>query len=190
MRFSTYALIAFVSWILIGCVSVQLPQPSASISNLEKLRSSNIAPIKVGEFSLASGKPAEMDTSVGGLRGSSLKPANSTFSQQLKDTLVVELKGAGYYDDASELIIEGELTDSKVDAAIKLGTARLAAHFTVDKNNTRLFDKELSVEATWESSFVGAIALPKAINQYTALYKVLIGKLFDDEDFRKSLSKE
>lgn len=190
MRFSTYVLIGFVSWFLVGCVSVKLPQPSVSISNLEKLRSANIVPAQVGQFSLASGKPVEMDTRLGGLRGSSIKPANETFSQQLKDTLIAELNGGGYYDEASEFVIEGELTDSKVDAAITLGTARLAAHFTVDKNNARLFDKELSVESTWESSFVGAIAIPEAINQYTALYKRLIGKLFDDEDFRKALSKE
>lgn len=147
-------------------------------------------PAIVGKFSLAPEKPAKMDTSLGGLRGASITPANGTFSQQLKDTLIVELKGAGYYDETSEFVIEGELTDSKVDAAIKLGTARLAAHFTVDKNNARLFDKELSVDSTWESSFVGAIAVPEAINQYTALYKMLIGKLFDDEDFRKALSKK
>jgi hypothetical protein len=160
-----------------------MSQPAASIANLEKLRSANIVPSKVGQFSLASDRPAAMDTMLSGLRGSSVKPANDTFSQQLKDELIAELKGAGFYDEASDFVIEGQLTDSKVDAAIKQGSAKLAANFTVDKKGTRVFDKELSVESTWESSFVGAIAIPEAINQYTALYKKLIGKLFVDPDF-------
>ena len=57
------------------------------------------------------------------------------------------------------------------------------------RDSKRVFDKELAVDAKWESSFVGAIALPAAINQYSALYKTLVAKLFDDTEFRAALAR-
>ncbi|MDR7333483.1 hypothetical protein [Roseateles asaccharophilus] len=75
-----------------------------------------------------------------------------------------------------------------VDAAIGTGKGRLAARIQVKRAGSTLFDKEIVAESSWDSSFVGAIALPAAINQYGALYKTLTGKLFDDADFKRALA--
>lgn len=184
-----WAFIILLAQNVVACVSVKMPEPSASIGNLEKLRSANIVPAKAGTFILAPGKNPSMDVGVSGLRGSSLQSASGSFAQQLRSELVIELKSASLYDELSNVVIEGQLTDSMVDAAIGTGTAKLAAHFTVKRAEIRVYDKELSVESSWDSSFVGAIAIPEAINQYSALYKTLIGKLFEDADFRAALSK-
>lgn len=173
--------------VLSACVTAKLPPPSASAANVEKLKTAKAAPAQLGSFKLAAGKPASMDTSLGGLRGSSMEPAAGTFSGQLRDELAAELKAAGLLDPASTLVIEGELTDSRVDAAIGTGTGRLAARFIVKRAGQKVFDKELAAEASWESSFVGAIAIPAAINQYGALYKSLVGKLLDDAEFRAAI---
>jgi len=156
---------------------------------VEKLRAANLAPAKAGTFKLAAGKDAALDTRLPGLRGLQVEPGKGTWSQYLKDTLVVELTAAGLHDTASTIVIEGELTDSKVDAAISTGTGRVAARFTVASNARVVYDKELAVEAAWESSFMGAVAVPLAINQYGALYKNLVAKLVDDHDFRRVLAK-
>ena len=174
---------------LIGCASVKLPAPTASATTVEKVRAANLAAATAGTFSIAPGKPAEMDSTLGGLRGSSLSAASGSFSQQLKDEIVATLKAANLYNERAPIVIEGRLTDSKVDAAIGTGTARLAAQFSVTRDSKRVFDKELAVDAKWESSFVGAIALPAAINQYSALYKTLVAKLFDDTEFRAALAR-
>ncbi len=174
---------------LSACVSVKLPTPSANAENVEKLRSASMAPSQVGEFKLAPGKPAAMDTSVGGLRGSSVSPSGGTFSQQLRDELSAELTAAGLLDASSPVVISGLLTDSQVDAAIGTGTGRLAARFIVKRGGAVVFDKELAVEAKWESSFIGAVAIPMAINQYGALYKTLVGKLADDPEFRAAVKR-
>lgn len=174
---------------LSACVSVKLPTPSANAENVEKLRSASMAPSQVGEFKLAPGKPAAMDTSVGGLRGSSVSPSGGTFSQQLREELSAELKAAGLLDASSPVVISGLLTDSQVDAAIGTGTGRLAARFIVKRGGAVVFDKELAVEAKWESSFIGAVAIPMAINQYGALYKTLVGKLADDPEFRAAVKR-
>ena len=62
----------------------------------ELLDAAKAAPSQVGTFKLAAGKPAAMDTELGGLRGSSMQPSAGTFSAQLRDELAAELKGAGW----------------------------------------------------------------------------------------------
>jgi hypothetical protein len=181
---------AVVSLALFGCATVKMPVPAtASADNLSTLRGANLVPAKTGAFVLAAGKPAAMDTTLDGLRGSSVEPANGSFARTLREELVVDLKAAGLYDEASNTVITGQLTDSQVDAAIGTGTGRLGAHFTVTRDGKSVYDKTVVVDAKWDSSFIGAVALPAAINQYTALYKTLAGKLFADPDFQKALAK-
>lgn len=184
------ALLACAALALLGCASVKMAPPAATASTVEKLRAANLAPASVGTFALAPGRNADMDRVLNnGLRGSSVSPASGTFSQQLKDTLITELRAAGLYDERSNAVIEGKLTDSKVDAAMSKGTGRLAAQITVNRAGKKVFDKEVVVDAEWESSFVGAVALPAAINQYNGMYKTLAAKLFDDPDFRAALAR-
>lgn len=187
-RIGTLMIAAGVA-VLTGCGSVKLPAPTANAATVEKLRSAKLAPATAGSFGVAPGKPAELDRSLSGLRGSSLTAASGSFSQQLKDEIVAALKASALYDEKAPIVIEGLLTDSKIDAAIGTGTGRLAARFAVTRGGKRVFDKELAVDAQWESSFVGAIALPAAVNQYGALYKSLVAKLFDDAEFRAALAR-
>lgn len=187
-RFGALLAIAAIA-ALTGCASVKLPAPTASAPTVEKLRAANLAPAAAGSFAVAPGQPAELDRSLSGLRGSSVTAASGSFSQQLKDELVAALKASGLYDEKAPIVIEGLLTDSKVDAGASTGTGRLAARFAVTRGGKRVFDKELAVDAQWESSFVGAIAIPAAINQYGALYKALVAKLVDDPAFRAALAR-
>lgn len=190
--FKTFCWVLLVVTIqsLTGCMTVKMPEPTPSMANLEKLRGANLAPVKTGSFILAPGKNAALDRGVSGLRGSSITPASGSFAEQLRSELMIELKAAGLYAESADVVIKGELTDSQVDAAIGTGTAKLSARFIIQRAEKPVYDKELTVNSSWESSFVGAIAIPEAINQYTALYKKLIGKLFDDSDFRSALANK
>lgn len=172
-----------------GCANVKLDATGATPTTVEKLRGAGLASAQAGAFRLAPGKPLAMDSTLSGLRGNTLEPAKGSWSQLLKDTLVIELRAAGLYDEASSIVIEGQLVDSQVDAAIGTGTGRLAARFSVAKAGRMVFDKELAVDARWESSFIGAVAIPEAMNQYGALYKKLVAMLVDDVDFRRALAR-
>ncbi|MBL8320088.1 MAG: hypothetical protein JNJ42_16885 [Burkholderiaceae bacterium] len=174
---------------LFGCTTV-LPPPTASGQSAQSLRAANLAPASVGTFKLAPGRPPLMDTELsGGLRGGNVSAPSGSYSQHLKETLRAELHSAGLLDPQSKLVIEGQLTDSKVDAAIGTGTARLAARFQVVRDGKPSFDKELVAEDSWDSSFVGAVAIPRAIERYGAIYKMLVSKLLDDSDFRRALTR-
>lgn len=175
---------------LLGACTTTLPEPIASHGTVSALRAAPLASAAVGEFRLADGKPAALDQGlIGGLRGGNITAPGGSFAQHLKATLVAELRSAGLLDEKSNATIMGQLTDSMVDAAIGTGTARLAARFTVRKEGRIAFDKELAVSDAWDSSFVGAVAIPLAIEKYSALYRSLVGKLAADPDFKAALAR-
>ncbi|CAD5374051.1 conserved hypothetical protein [Rubrivivax sp. A210] len=178
-----------ISALFAGCTTV-MPPPMAGGQSAKALRAAQLAPAQVGNFKLAPGKPAAMDTEIGGgLRGGNIAAPSGSFSRHLKETLRAELQSAGLLDPQSKLLIEGQLTDSQVDAAIGTGTARLAARFQVTSEGKVLFDKEVAAEDSWDSSFVGAIAIPRAIEHYGGIYRLLVDKLLGDADFVKALKR-
>ena len=185
--FNRLLAIIFLGMGLVGCASVKLPPPTAKAETVQALRFANLSSASVGDFRLADGKKSNMDTVLGGLRGSTLTAASGSFSQHLKDEIVTALKAADLYDEQSPIRIEGRLTESMVDAAIKTGSARLAARFIINRGSRRVYNRELSVESSWPSAFAGAVALPKAVNEYGALYKKLTDKLFSDKKFQTAL---
>lgn len=174
---------------LAGCTT-QLPVPMASTANRQSLRSANLVPTTVGTFKLAAGLPPALDTELSsGLRGGNVTAPSGSYAKHLKETLMAELQSAGLLDMASKAVVEGQLTQSTVDAAIGTGTARLAARFQVLRDGQLLFDKELAIDDSWDSSFVGAVAVPLAIEHYGGLYRSLVGKLVADHDFRRALAR-
>jgi len=168
---------------LTGCVQVPLSyQPT--LQNLEALRTSGMAPANVGTFTLAPGQPEAMDQSVSA-RAATIVPPQKSFALFLKDALKQELQAAGKFDPNSTIVISGALTKNTLEAPIGTGKGTLAAKFSVDRDNKRVYEKELEEDAEWPSAFIGAEAIPVAITQYATLYKNLLGRLFSDEDFQK-----
>lgn len=111
-------------------------------------------------------------------------PTGGSFSQYLRETLIVELKSAGLLNPASPAVITGFLTESEVDSGMSEGSGKVSARFVVTRSGSAVYDRELSVSSKWPSSFVGAVAIPAAINEYTALYRKLVGALLDDQKFQ------
>ena len=174
---------------LTGCAQLQMSQPKPAIENTVKLRGTQIAPAAVGAFKIDPAK-ADLDTGVS-LRGAnSVKsPIEGSFAKYLAETLKVELQAAGLYDAASATVISGTLTRSKVDPAMGTGTGELGARFVVTRSGNVKFDRELTVNSSWDSSFIGSIAIPAAAQQYEAMYRKLVGVLLDDADFRTAVAK-
>lgn len=173
---------------LTGC-AMPMAAPQATIQNTAKLRTAPLAPASLGSFTLAAGQPADMDKGVS-LRGSQVQSTyNGSLAQYLKETLRVELDAAGLLDPASQTVISGTLTESDADAAIGTGTAKLGARFVVTQGQAVKYDRTLHADARWESSFVGAVAIPMAAGEYQGLYRKLTGQLFDDPAFREALAK-
>ncbi len=174
---------------LTGCAQIKLGAPVASVDNIQKAKAIGMAPAAVGEFALAASKPKAMDEGLNVRSNTVSSPFQNSFAQYLKEALSAELKAAGLFDPSSKIVIQGWLTDSQLDAAMAQGTGKLAARFVVMRAGKSVYDKELKTSATWESSFVGAMAIPAAVNEYSGLYRRLIGQLLDDPAFRAAVAR-
>ena len=176
---------------LVGCANISMNQPKASIETTAALRTASLTPAAVGKFSLDPSAPTDMDKGHN-VRGTNsvASPIGGSFAQYLRESLRVELEAAGLYDAASNAVISGTLKQSQADAAIGTGTAKLAARFVATRVGAVKYDKELSVNDSWESSFVAATAVPLAAAKYEGLYRKLVAKLLADPDFRAALAKK
>ena len=84
-------------------------------------------------------------------------------------------------------MISGFLTESSVES-FGTGKGVLGARFIVSRAGAIRYERELTVDSTWQTSFIAGIAVPAAANEYEGLYRKLIGKLFEDPDFKKALA--
>jgi hypothetical protein len=175
---------------LTGCASIKMSPPKATLATTASLRSASLAPANVGAFRLDASRPAAEDQSIS-LRGANnvASPIGGSFAQYLGESVRVELEAAGLYDAASQNVITGTLTRTEADAAIGTGKASLGAHFVVTRSGQVKYDDQLTVEDSWESSFMGATAIPMAAAHYEGLYRQLAAKLLDDPKFRSALAR-
>ncbi len=172
---------------LTGCASIKMSAPQAALENTAKLPTANMAPTSVGSFTADAKAGSDASMSIRG--GNSVEAPGGSFARHLGDTLKAELQTAGLLDAASTNVITGTLTSSVLNSNIGTADGKLGARFVVTRAGAVKYDRELTVDSTWESSFIGAVAIPLAANNYEGLYRKLITKLLDDGEFRKSLAK-
>jgi hypothetical protein len=178
-----------VAGMLGGCASGPLAAHQPSIENVAVLRQSNISSVAVGEFVLAPGAKRSIDKSVS-VRGSSLRAPGGSFTTYLRDSLTTELQSAGKYDGASSTVVSGQFAENELNAGgVSKADATLAARFVVRRSGANVYEKLLREEREWPSSFIGAVAIPEAINQYTEMYTKLLARLFADEEFKAAIRK-
>jgi hypothetical protein len=189
IRFAATSAVLAGAVLLTGCAQMQMGQPKPTMDNTVKLRAAAIAPVAVGAFKADAAKP-DLDKGVGVRGGNKLaSPVEGSFAKYLAETLKVELQAAGLLDAASGTVVSGTLTRSELDPAMSTGTGALGARFVVTRNGAVNYDRELKVDSSWESSFIGAVAIPAAAANYEGLYRKLVGVLFDDAEFRKAVAK-
>jgi len=175
-------IVALAAFTLTACAQ-KMGSPQPSMSTLEAVRATDIPAMRVGTFALAPGLPASMDRSIGS-RSVSLEPPEGSLAKYLATTLETDLRLGGKLDPNADLVLEGLLTASDLDTGMSTGNGKLGAKFSLKRGGKSIFEKDLLVTAQWDSSFLGAVAIPEAINQYTTLYDKLAAALFADGDFK------
>ncbi|HAT32915.1 MAG TPA: hypothetical protein DCW29_19325 [Janthinobacterium sp.] len=165
-----------------GCASVA-PAYQPSNENVRTLQALPGGKVALGEFT-AKNESLNHLSIRGGAFDSQYK---ASYAEYLKAALRAELENSGKLDAASHIIITGELLSNSLDASIGTGHASISARIVVMRDGNKVFDKVLSGASEWESSFVGAVAIPAAQQNYAATMKKLLSNLFTDGDFRKAL---
>ncbi len=169
---------------LAGCAS-PAPRYQPLIDNVEVLKRAP-APVAIGAFSVKSG--AVGTTSIG-LRGSSMiSPVGQDYAAYLADALQQELELAGKLGAKSNIEISGVLLKNDISAAgLSTNSGEVQAQFVVKKDGAVKFDKVKRGELSWESSFAGAIAIPKARQQYPLIVQQLLAQMMTDPEFSAAL---
>ena len=186
MRF-TRLIIIFIAGLTAGCAQ-SLGAHQVSLDAVQTLRGSDIPAMRLGTFALAPGRSAAMDKGVVIRSVNLTSPDGGSFASYLSKALETDLRAAGKYDESSVLVVQGLLTDSSVDAGISTGDAVLGAKFSLVRSGNAIFEKEITVRSKWDSSFVGAVAIPEAVNQYSALYDKLVLQFLTDADFKRAVA--
>lgn len=168
--------------VLSGCVHTPAPTYAPGNDNLMALRAHPGGKLAVDGFEAA---PKVANTRLG-LRGNSMSGGgeDGTYTSYLQQALEAELRNAGRFDPASEIRVSGVLLANELDASgARTGKASIRARFVVTRDGVVVFDKPLQADHEWESSFMGMIAVPAAMENYVATLQKLIGALVADPAF-------
>jgi hypothetical protein len=167
-----------------GC-AVQAPRYQPSIDNVEVMKKVS-PPVAIGAFTVQAGAPGASSIS---LRGNSMNsPVSPDYAAYLADALRQELVLAGKLDPKSKVEISGLLVKNDIAAGgVSTNSGEIEARFIVKNDGRQRFDKVKRAELNWESSFVGAIAIPKAQQQYPLIVQKLLSQLIVDADFQAAL---
>lgn len=173
-----------IFWLVLstGC-ALQATPYRASVDNAEWLKKLG-TPMKVGAVSA--------DPSAGqaiGLRGNSMEsPVGGSYAAYLAEALRNELQLAGRLDPGATVEIGGVLLKNDIAAAgFSTNSGEIEARFIVKRGGAVRYEKVHRAELSWESSFMGAIAIPKAQQQYPLLVQQLLRQLFSDAAFAAAL---
>jgi hypothetical protein len=172
---------------LAGCAIAPIPPAPASVAVVDKLAASGLPSLAVGSFVAGPGL-GQADRGLA-VRASTIRPEGGSFAAYLGATVATQLRAAGKLDPAAPLILSGVLVENRVSSAVGTGHARIAAAFTLTRNGKAIFTKTLAAERQWDSSFIGAAAIPAADIAYAGLYTTLVETLAGDPDFRAAVSR-
>jgi hypothetical protein len=179
-------MMTLVALALAGCgITNPISNYQPSPGNVALVRAAPLAAIAVGDFSLALGVKPNADAVIV-LRGAVYaSPVNNSFAQFLRQAIVTELTSAQKYAPDAPTVLTGQLLHNDgTGFGISTAHAAIAARFQVRRGEELLFDKELSADAVWKSSFAADIAVVEATSQYLNLYGRLLAKLFADPEFQ------
>ena len=170
--------------VLSGC-AMTTPSYSPSIDNVEVIKRS-AAPVALGAFTVQSGLSSGASI---GLRGNAMNSSvGGDYAAYLAEALRLELSLAGKLDPKSRIVITGLLLKNDIAAGgFSTNSGEIEARFTVTRDGQQRYAKAHRAEMSWESSFVGAVAIPKAVQQYPLMVQKLIGQLLADPEFSAAL---
>lgn len=155
---------------LVACSSVAPEyQPNGKI--ISQLRDLEYKKLKTGVFSTVDQQINRIT-----IRGGAMKsPYNNSYAEYLKYALQDELKYSNLWDENAELSVEAIFIENELDASgASVGHSNMAAKFIIKNKGNVIYEHEHRVKHEWESSFIGAVAIPAAQSNYVKTIQMLI----------------
>jgi hypothetical protein len=173
--------IGLAALLLVAACAQIAPTYVFSPEHIEALKKSGPSSVRLGAFTAAERSSGAARLTV---RSVTLTSPYGDYPAYLKEALRQELTEAGKLGANAEIEITGVMTNNDLDASgFVVGDGELTARIVVRRGGAALFDKPVTAKSTWDSSFVGAIAIPRAITEYPKLVSAFIAALLRDPDF-------
>ncbi len=185
-RFKMGLAVLFLA-VMTGCASIA-PKYAPVPDNINLLRDAGAASIKVGEFA-ADPKSGDAVNQLSIRGGAYQSPYEGSYVNYLREALRQDLEEARLLSPEATVEIGGVLVRNELETGVAKGSATMAARFTVKRSGQVRFDKTKSATHEWDSSFVGAIAIPRAQQNYPTVVQRLLSDLYSDADFIAALKK-
>lgn len=184
-RIVQLSLVVLIGILGSGC-TLMAPQYSASIDNVQKLKETGDFSAKVGKFDSGMDRANANPIS---LRGSSLSsPYENSYAAYLTEAIKQELSLAGKLNPGTDIEISGVLLKNDIDTSgINIATGDIEARFVIKRGDVMRYSRIMTVHYEWESSFLGAVAIPRAQQEYPHLVQRLLAALYADQAFLDAL---
>jgi hypothetical protein len=169
-----------------GC-SINAPRYASNIAGVTELKGASLAPVKVAEAAKTDRKKQTERLTI---RGSSYNSPYGSFEAYLASALKEDLAQAGLLADQSDTQVHTTLVRNELDGSgFSQGYAEIEARFEVRRGGNVVYDKTKVARQEWPSSFVGAVAIPRAAQNYPPAVGKLLGSLYSDPEFIAALKK-
>jgi hypothetical protein len=189
-----YSLIVLTVIGVSGCASLTAPRYSGDIAASLQLKNANLEPVTIGAINKAAtpkqqGKRAK-DVDKLTIRGSILHSPYGSYTQYIATALIDEFNQAGLLQDNADTKIEGVLVRNMIDAAgVSIGIAEIELQLIVRRGGVIRYEGTKIARHEWPSSFVGAVAIPRAVTNYPIAVRKLLAEFYADEQFMAALKK-
>lgn len=171
---------------LAACAHTPAPAYQPAVDNTERLLALP-GSARVGDFDAATG----VDDDSLSVRGALMSGgADGRYSTYLRDALAAELAASGRLDPGSPVVVRGTLLHNSLHGAADTGRAFVRARFVAKRGEEVLYDRTLDGVHEWESSFLGVLAVPLAMQGYVGAVQALLGELFADPEFGSAIREE
>jgi hypothetical protein len=182
--FPLLALVLAASFLSTGC-ALTAPVYGISVSDVQQLKSAGNAPVAVKPFEAG---PDANDSGIGVRASSATSPVNNSYAAYLTDALKQELSAANKLAPDAQIEVSGVLTKNDLNtSSFSTGYGDIEARFIVKRKGEVRYDHVKSNHTEFESSFVGAVAIPHAVNAYPNLVQGLLTNLCNDPAFIAAL---
>lgn len=180
------ALLALAATIFSSGCAMVAPQYSASLDNVQALKDAGNYTAKVGEFQAGKDKAYANPISI---RGSTLmSPYNNSYANYVAEALKQELSFAKKLSPDAGTEITGIVLKNDIDATgVNVGITEIEARFIVRRADQVRYDQVKAVKHEFPSSFAGAIAIPKAVQEYSVAVQKLLSLVYKDQAFVDAL---
>lgn len=181
----SYAVLLLAATIFATGCSMVAPKYTASLENVQKIKDSGAGTVKIGTFLSTPAKDNEVSIS---LRGSSMASPYGSYADYLAEALKQEFSLAGRLAPDAQVEVTGMLQKNDINIPpAGSGRGDIEARFVVTRAGTAKYDQVKALHDEWDSSFVGAVAIPRAQEKYPTLVQKLLALLYADPAFFEAL---